>query len=317
MNATPTVCPYCGTNAWGAPFCRNCGAQLDPSAGEWPPAEPTEPAAQAGQAKLGTLELAVVAPAVFLTLLALIATFPPWIPGLSYWEFSSVEDIALVFIALAILAFLGLRLAMPGSLLPRGALAILIPALMGLLLINALEAVALAVDKDFGPQVGMVLALLASAGLGVVLLLLLFLDARGYTATKEPSGRDPLLLVGLALLAGAAFLGLVTSFLPIGEGVSLWELNTVADLILAFTEVLLLAAVAGAVALPRVRELPLLVTAIGSFLAAILFFGAADFLGEGLHGAWTFLTLIIVGPLAIAGTCLVALRSYPSLGLQK
>ncbi len=316
MNATPTVCPYCGANAWGAPFCRNCGAQLDPSAGQWPAQAPA-PTPQAEPAVLRPLELAVVAPAAFLTLLALIAMFPPWIPGVSYWEFSSVEDIAFVITALAILAFLGLRLALPGSRVPRGALAVLIPALMGLLLINALEAVALAFDKGFGPQVGMVLGLLTGAGLGVVLLLLLFIDARGYPATEQPEGRDSLLLVGLALLAGAAFLGLVTSFLPIGEGISLWELNTISDVILALVEVLLIGAVVVAVALPRVRELPLLATVIGAFLAAVLFFGAADFLGEGLRGAWTFLTLLLVGPLAIAGTCLVALRTYPSLGTQK
>jgi len=256
----------------------------------------------------------VVAPAVFLTLLALIATFPPWIPGVSYWEFSSVEDIAFAITALAILVFLGLRLALPGSLVPRGALVILIPALMGLLLINGLEAVALAFDKGFGPQVGMVLGLISAAGLGVVLLLLLLIDALGYPATETLAGRDSLLYVGLALLAAAAFLGLVTSFLPIGEGISLWELNTVSDVILAWVEVLLLAAVLVAGALPQIRELPLLATVIGAFLAAVLFFGAADFLGEGLRGAWTFLTLFFVGPLAIAGTCLVAVRSYPRLG---
>lgn len=312
MNAGPSACPQCGATAWGSAFCPHCGTPLQP---EPPAAWPDEPSAETGPGTLRPIELAVVAPAAFVTLLALVATFPPWVPGISYWEFSSVEDIALALIALAILASLALRVALPGSLAPRAALAILIPGLMGLLLIDASEAAALAVDHGFGLQVGMVLALLASAGLGVALLLLLFLDARGHTARRESTGRDPALHVGLGLLAGAAFLGLVTSFLPIGEGISLWKLNTVSDVILAFAEVLLLAAVAAALALPRIPELPLFPTAVGGFLAAILFFGAADFLGEGLRGAWTFVTLLLVGPLAIAGTCLVAARCYPTLGL--
>jgi hypothetical protein len=258
-----------------------------------------------------------VAPAAFVTLLALVSTFPPWLPGASYWEFSSVEDVALVLLALAILAFLGLRLALPRSLVPRGALAILIPALIGLLLIDATEAVALAIDRGFGPPVGVVLGFLASAGLGVVLIPLLLLDARGYEARKEGAGPDPLLLGGLVLLAAAAFLGLVTSFLPVGDGASLWEVNMVSDVLLALVEFLLLVAVAAAAVLPRVRELPLVPTVIGGFLAAVLFFGAADFLVEGARGPWTYVNLLLVGPLAIAGTCLVAVRCYPRLGLQK
>lgn len=310
MTPAPSACPYCGAASWGSTYCGTCGAQLE---AEPPPEWPAEPA-PAASASPGPIEFLAAGFAAAAVFLALISTFLPWAPRISYWEFNSVEDLALVLAVLAILACLGLRLALPHVRLPRAAVAVLVPALLALLVLDGFEVVAEVIDLGSSLQVGVVVALLASGALAGALLLLLFVDARALRAPLPTSGRDPLLLGGLALLAAAAFLGLATSFLPVARGITVWEGNTVADLMVTLVELPLLLVTAVAVALPQARALPLLATILGGFLAAALFLGAADALGAGARGAWTFTNLILCGPLAVIGTCLVALRSYPSLG---
>lgn len=312
MNTAPSACQYCGAANWGSSWCGTCGAQLQPEPPpEWPAQAPAAPAAQ------GPLEILAAGLAAAAALLVLISTFLPWAPGNSYWEFKAAEDVVLVLLVLSILTCLALRLVLPGARVPRVAVAVLLPALAAVFVLDAFEIIAETIDLGADLEVGVVVGLMAGAGLGTALLLLLFADARALSVPTRGGGRDPLLTGGLVLVAAGAFLALVTNFLPIGNGVTVWEANTLADVLVTLVELPLPLVAVAALALPQVRALTLPATILGGFVAATVFFGAVNALADGAGGAWTFANLILCGPLVALGTCLVALRSYPSLGRRE
>ena len=278
-----------------------------------PTPAPTPPAAEPAPSASGTPAANPIGLALIATgaLIGVISLFLNWTPGETLWELYTTLDVLTVLLGLATIGMCVASLLAPRNAFLRAAL--VPPAMFFALpaLVTAIEFVTAPGGTELGNWIGILSAVVASAGL----LALVISDL------MAPHGGRRIglvtVLIGVGVSAFVALFVTVIQLLPSVEGFALegslseWQVATVTDWVdqLAIFALLGLAVAAG------ITRLPALVYALGVFLS---YFALPDLLQafDDFANGSTFYVAdfmgAISGAVATAGSLLLvanALRS--------
>lgn len=231
---------------------------------------------------------------------------------ISSWQAYTVGDVAIALMCTAVPAAGAGRLLRPQSRWLRPLFALACGALVSLTLMPVVEVM---VTED-GPEVsfiqsGGIVLVVGSVGLLAAFALAASVDLRARSGPELSIDRG--VVVGLVLLTCAAAANPLIALLE-SEGTTGWELTRVYDI--AGVAIAVAAAGAAWAAGTRRRSPAAAVIAMG--IGAYTAYQALAFAIEGLTDEITdasvLLTLLLVFPLATAGTAIIAARAHPRPG---
>ncbi len=246
-------------------------------------------------------------------LIGVISLFMDWTQGATLWQLYTLLDVVTVLLGLVTIALCAAGFAAPR--MPYLRAALIPPAMFFALpaLVTAIEFLVTPGDVEVGAIVGLVAALIATAGLAVLV-------ASDLVARR--SGRRlgmATVLVGLGAAAFVALFVTIAQLLPtveavatpagepgFGDSLSEWQVAKVTDW---FDQLLVLALLALAVAAVALRQVPAVSLALGVLLAYFalpdLLLALDDMLNGGTFYAADVMS-VMSGAVALAGSLFLA-----------